>query len=192
MKISIKTGAIALLSILGIFLIALRTMAACNAADGREVTVTLSGPVYVAVGSTNLYTLGMVYNDGSEVSSTDLAGAIYTWTATGFNEVDRPSDGSIRLEASQETSSGEGDKTIGCEISQTGWSSASDCGDSISVTVVEIDLEGYDAISGEKVPKDTKDSKGVYITPNDDTSSPDPLEAKIVVKATGVSGLKRE
>ncbi len=193
MKISIKTGAVALLAILAISSIALRTMAACNAADGREVTVTLSGSVYVAAGSTNLYTLGMVYSDGSEVSSTDLAGATYTWTATGFTVVDHPTDGSVRLEAPEEASSAV--KTIKCEFLQTGWSSASDCSDSIGVTVVEVDLEGYDALRAEgegMVSEDCEDSLGAYITDNDDSSNPNPLEAKLVVKAVGVSGLTRQ
>ncbi len=63
------------------------------------------------------------------------------------------------------------------------------------MTVVEVDLEGYDALRAEgegMVSEDCEDSLGAYITDNDDSSNPNPLEAKLVVKAVGVSGLTRQ
>lgn len=107
--------------------------AACNAPNAGLVTLTISGPEYVGVGTTNDYTL--VFSP----SSVDTNGGTFAWTYTDLTVVGSDSAGAIKLVAPPTPSATFIDKkTVKCEFSKTGWSSASECSAQKKVTVMEI------------------------------------------------------
>ena len=135
MKISIKIGTSALLVAFGISLITMHSMAVCNAPDAGQVTLTLAGPEYVGVGTTNEYTLIFA------PSGVDITGGTYAWSHVGFTAIGSSSSGTITLVSPEDHSTGLNDKTITCDFSKTGWFGSGDCSGEKSVTVIEVDFD---------------------------------------------------
>ncbi len=106
---------------------------ACNAPNVGLVTLTLDGPEYVGVGTTNDYTLTF------SPSNVDTNGGKFVWSYTGFAVVGSDTSNPIKLVAPATPSNSATDKkTIRCEFSKDGWSSASECSAQKKVIVAQI------------------------------------------------------
>ncbi len=108
--------------------------AACNAPNVGLVTLTLDGPEYVGVGTTNDYTLTF------SPSSVDTNGGTFAWPDSGFTVVGSDTSNPIKLVAPATPSTSATDKkTIRCEFSKDGWSSAAECSAQKKIIVVKVD-----------------------------------------------------
>ena len=83
MKISIKTGAVALLAMLGISSIALHSRAACNSPNGVEVTVEITAPADVPTEKLTMSAVDAAFTTLTATSSGDDDNQL-KWTFAGF------------------------------------------------------------------------------------------------------------
>ena len=142
MKISIKTGAITLLAILGISSIALRTMAACNPPSGQtEPTLTIGGSSIVGVGTNVTYTLDGVGTLGGTYKWTYTDGSALTGFTLPSGENDTSS--SIQLTTPSLPSSAADDKVVKCTFTPTDNDWAGDCSAEKKVTIIKVNIDGY-------------------------------------------------
>lgn len=131
MKLSIKTDAIALLAILGISSIALRSEAACNPPQGGSAAeVEMDGPSIVSVGDSVSY--------GAWHGVADTVSGDWSWTYTGFIVDGSDTEMGIDLTAPSTPSSSVDDKSIKATFTPytEGWSGS--CSETINVTVVGV------------------------------------------------------
>ncbi len=130
-----KRSVLAIAGIISLIFGALKVESGCNAPNNIQVSLTLNGPEYVGIGSTNVYSL--VFSP----SSVDTNGGAFAWTHIGFTAVGSAINGTIQLIAPEEPSASEANKrTIRCEFSKAGWSSATECSASKNVTVLSLNL----------------------------------------------------
>jgi len=157
MDFKLKKTIFVLMTIVLTFIMNPYSFAACNNADGKKVTLSVTGAVYVVAGSTNEYTLTF---DPADV---DTSGGTFNWTLPNeWSFVGETNAATVSVvvpaeeKKTRQTKGAGGDgksekqQFVVCSFDKEGWSGKTDCSASQAVKVVTLSLSSP---KGEKVFK---------------------------------------
>jgi len=148
MDFKLKKTIFVLMTIVLTFIMNPYSFAACNNADGKKVTLSVTGAVYVVAGSTNEYTLTF---DPADV---DTSGGTFNWTLPNeWSFVGETNAATVSVvvpaeeKKTRQTKGAGGDgksekqQFVVCSFDKEGWSGKTDCSASQAVKVVTVKIK---------------------------------------------------